>query len=289
MSIFTDILDFFTSQSSLLSAVFGIIIACVVFFILLRLLRRFLLKKVKTKKQISNVTVFLDLLKFLFIFFLFILIIALYFGNIGDLSLVAGLLSVVLGLALQRPISSVVAWLILVTRRPFDIGDRIIISNVKGDVTNITLTHIFLDEVGGTIEGEERSGRIIMVPTSIIFEHEIINYTQQDDYILVEITTMITYESDLDKAEELILTAVSTIMKAFWDDFPNRIEKKPHIRLQFRESGIDVNVRYYTIARRRNEIATNIRREIFHRIRETPDVQIAYPHTEVLFREKTKD
>jgi len=31
------------------------------------------------------------------------------------------------------------------------------ISNTKGDVLNIILTHIYLDEVGETIKGEERS------------------------------------------------------------------------------------------------------------------------------------
>jgi small-conductance mechanosensitive channel len=281
-----EILEYFTAYSSLISMLTFVIIASIIFFIFLKLFHRYLAKKVKTKKQISNITVFLGLLKFLFIFFLIIMVIALYYGTLGDLSFIAGLLTVALGFSLQRPISSVVAWLILITRRPFDIGDRIIISDIKGDVTNITLTHIFLDEVGGTIEGEERSGRRAMVPTNVIFEHAIINYTQQDDYILVEIITLITYESNLDKAEQLITAAVEKIMRPYWETFPERIEKKPHIRLQFRDSGIEVTIRYHTIAMKRNEIATNIRREIFHQIRQTPDVEIAYPHTELLFRNK---
>jgi small-conductance mechanosensitive channel len=281
-----EIIEYFTAYSSLISMLTFVIIASIIFFIFLKLFHRYLAKKVKTKKQISNITVFLGLLKFLFIFFLIIMVIALYYGTLGDLSFIAGLLTVALGFSLQRPISSVVAWLILITRRPFDIGDRIIISDIKGDVTNITLTHIFLDEVGGTIEGEERSGRRAMVPTNVIFEHAIINYTQQDDYILVEIITLITYESNLDKAEQLITAAVEKIMRPYWETFPERIEKKPHIRLQFRDSGIEVTIRYHTIAMKRNEIATNIRREIFHQIRQTPDVEIAYPHTELLFRNK---
>jgi small-conductance mechanosensitive channel len=49
---------------------------------------------------------------------------------------------------LQKPISGVVAWLIIVTRRPFYIGDRIIIAGKKGDISNITLTYFLLDEIG---------------------------------------------------------------------------------------------------------------------------------------------
>ena len=40
---------------------------------------------------------------------------------------------------------------------------------------------------------------------SIIFEEEIINYTHRDDYILDEVTTAITYESNLEKAEEIMI------------------------------------------------------------------------------------
>jgi small-conductance mechanosensitive channel len=286
MISFSEILGFFAPYTREIAGLVLLIVSIILFYIFLKIIERYLLKKVKTRKQVSNISVFLGMLKFLFLFFLVMIVIAFYSGNLGDLSFIAGLLTVALGFSLQKPISSVVAWLILITRRPFDIGDRIILSNIKGDVTNITLSHIFLDEVGGTIEGEERSGRRVIIPTSVIFENEIINYTMQDDYILVEIITMITYESNLDKAEELILAAVDKIMTPLWPSFPDRIIKKPHIRLQFRDSGIDVIVRYYTITMKRNEIATNIRREIFHQIRQTPDVEIAYPHTELLFRKK---
>ena len=218
-----------------------------------------------------------------------IIILFTYYGDFRELGFIAGLLSVALGLALQKPISCVVAWLILTTRRPFDIGDRVLISNIKGDIADITLMHIFLDEVGGTIEGEEKSGRIVMIPTSVIFEKEIVNYTHQDEYILVEIVTSITYESNLKKAEDLILQSVEKIMKPYWTNFPKKIEKKPHTRLQFRDSGIDVSVRYYTLVLNRNKIATDIRREIYNQIKKAKDVKFAYPHRELLIREKKVD
>ena len=263
-----------------------IIIAIIIFSIIATVIKKRLLKKVKTKKQASNVTTFIDLLRFLFIIFLVIIAVTSYYGRWGEVGFIAGLLTVAIGWALQRPISGVVAWLILVTRRPFIIGDRVIISNIKGDITNITLSHIYLDEVGGTIEGEERSGRTVMIPTSLIFEKEIINYTHHDDYILDEVTTAITYESNLEKAEEIMLSSVRNIMNSYWEDFPKKIPTEPHNRLMFKDSGIDVTVRYYTLTTKRNEIATKIRRDIFNQIRNTKDVEIAYPHTEVLFREK---
>ena len=289
MSFLEDISGILSQYNDILELIAIIIISFIVFSIILKLIKRSLLEKAKTRKQKSNVTVFTDLLKYLFAFFLIIIGISLYSGKLGDLGFIAGLLTVAVGWALQKPISGVVAWLILVTRRPFHIGDRIIISNMKGDVSDITLTHIFLDEVGGTIDGEEGSGRTVMIPTSVIFEQEVINYTQRDDFILDEVVTAITYESDLKKAEEIITDAVEEIMKPMWAGFPKRISRKSHIRLMFRDSGIDITTRYHTLATKRNEITTGIRREIWNRIKKTSSVDFAYPHTEVLLREKTID
>ena len=144
-----------------------ILITIIVFNILLQIIKGRLLNKIKNKKQRSNVTVFLDMLKYFYAFVLIVIIAVYYSGNLGDLGFFAGLLTVALGWALQKPISGVVAWIILVTRRPFHIGDRVISTGIIRDVSNITFTHIFLDEVGGTIDGEEASGRTIMIPASI--------------------------------------------------------------------------------------------------------------------------
>jgi small-conductance mechanosensitive channel len=258
----------------------------IVFSIILKLVERRLLKKVITKQQASNVTAFVSLIRFLFVFFLAIIAFSAYYGQWGEVGFIAGLITIALGWALQKPISGVVAWIVLVTRRPIHIGDRVIISNMKGDIKNITLTHIILDEVGGTIDGEENSGRRIMIPTSIIFEEEVINYTQQDDYILDEVLTSITYESNLEKAEKIIIDSVVKIMNPFWEKFPKRFSREPHTRLAFKDSGIDIKVRYFSLATKRNLITTNITREIWNQFRLVKDIDFAYPHAEVLLRKK---
>lgn len=95
-----------------------------------------------------------------------------------------------------------------------------------------------------------------------------------------------TYESNLENAEKIISSAVRNIMKSFWEKFPKKISMEPHNRLVFQDSGINVAVRYNTIATKRNQISTDIRREIHRLIINSDNVEFAYPHTEVLFREK---
>ena len=282
----SEILEALEPYFDLIQLAIFVIITIVIFSVVLQIIKRHLIKKVQGKKQVSNVIVFLDLLKFIFAIFLIISVVIAYHGNLGEIGFIAGLLTVALGWALQKPIAGVVAWLMIITRRPFNIGDRVLLSGIKGDISNITLTHIFLDEVGGTIEGEEKSGRTVMIPTSIIFDQQIVNYTEEDEYILDEVTTSITYESNLEKAEDLIKNSVNKIMKTYWENFPKNVLQEPRIRLKFRDSGIDITVRYYTLATQRNKISTDITREIFKNIKKTDDVEIAYPHTEVLLHKK---
>lgn len=259
-------------------------VTLIILIIIFKAVKHFLLRKAKTKREISNITVFLDILKYTFILLLIIIIFSSYYGRWGDIGFLAGLLTVALGWALQKPISGVVAWLIIIIRRPFHIGDRIIISDIIGDVVDITLTHIFLKEVGGTIDGEEYSNRTIMIPTSIIFDQRVINYNYEDNFILDEVKVTVTYESDLIEAEKVVIEAVNTVLKTIIDKFPDHINKTPYTRLYFQDSGILINVRYYTIVAQRNKISTDIRREIYMRIRNSENIEFAYPHREILLR-----
>lgn len=281
------VIDTYRSQMYILQLVFIIVTSFVILSIILRAIKKFMLQKVKTKKQMSNITVFIDLLKYFFAFFLFIIAIISYYNSWAQIGFIAGLLSVALGLALQKPIAGLLAWLIIVVRRPIAIGDRVNILDINGDITNITLSHIVLDEVGGTVGGEEKSGRTVMVPNSIIFEKELINYTHRDEYVLDEITANITYESNLESAEKIMISAVEEVMKPLWDSFPEKVEKQPHTRLFLDDSGIDVTVRYYTVAPVRNAISTNIIREIHRLVTKSNDVEFAYPHSEVILKEKS--
>lgn len=202
-----------------------LVISFLIFYTLYKIIKRILLKRAKTKQQISNIMIFLKIIKYMFILIFILVVISSYFGSWGEFGLIMGLLTVALGFALQKPLTSMVAWIILIIRRPFVIGDRITIGNIKGDVIDITMTYITLEEIGGTIDGEEKSGRIITVPNSILFEREIINYTAQHDYILDEIKTTITYESNLQRAEEIIKKSVENVMEKYWKNFPKKFLK----------------------------------------------------------------
>ena len=115
-------------------------------------------------------------------------------GSLRTLGISAGFLGMVLGWSLQAPVTGIAAWLMLILKRPFKIGDRVIIAGITGDVMDITLTHVILNQVGGTVSSEERSGRGILIPNAILFGQTITNYTLEEEYILVEVPVRITFD-----------------------------------------------------------------------------------------------
>ena len=200
-------------------------------------------------------------------------------GSIQALGISAGFLGMVIGWSLQAPVTGVAAWLMLILKRPFRIGQRVIIAGIKGDVVDITLTHVILNQVGGTITGEERSGRSILIPNAILFSQTITNYTFEVEYILSEVPVRITFQSDWEEAEKILVGAAKQVTA-------NTIEitsEEPYIRAELFDAGVLMRLRYRTTPEDYAEDVSNIVKIIHKAFSENDNVEFCYPHSEVLY------
>jgi small-conductance mechanosensitive channel len=217
-----------------------------------------------------------------FFFITIVLAITAFSGSLENLGLTFGLLSAALGWALQRPITGIAAWFMLTVKKPIRIGDRIIIQHQRGDITgdvkDITLFYLILKEFGGTTETDSASGREIFLPTSIIFDLPITNFTLEDKYMIDEVGITVTYESNIERAKK-ILQDCAREATLHYIPHPSRA---PKIRLRFQDSGIQVAVRFETLATDRSAIATDIAGLVFKKITKEKSVAFAYPHLEVI-------
>jgi len=111
-----------------------------------------------------------------------------------------GLISLVLGFALQSPISSFVGWIYILIRAPYRVGDRIEIGEARGDVIDVSYLDTTLWEIGGRhLSTDHPSGRLIKFPNTNVFSTPVINYSWPlFPYIWNEIKFHIAYESDLE-------------------------------------------------------------------------------------------
>lgn len=253
-----------------------------VFLKILATLKREFLKKAKHKKEKSNIEIFFGVLHYLFVVILLIFAFLVYGGNLTGIGVVAGLISAALGWALQRPITGIAAWLMIVIKRPFEIGDRVIIGGIKGDVADITLTHLHIKEIGGTISGEERSGRMILIPNAKLFEENIINYSFQDELILDQVIFTITFDSNLRKAKEIGIGAAKKVLSGYLP----QSSISSYARCWFQSSGVNVHIRYSVLASKREEASSKITEEILNEVKKNKEIELAYPHQEVILERK---
>ena len=133
-------------------------------------------------------------------------IISFLFRNWYTAAVSLGIISLILGFALQTPITSFIGWLYIVIRAPFHVGDRIQIDTFRGDVVEINYLDTTLWEFSGDyLSNDLPSGRLIRFPNSLVLQSAVFNYSwKKFPYIWNEIPFHIAYESDLDYVVKVI-------------------------------------------------------------------------------------
>jgi small-conductance mechanosensitive channel len=127
------------------------------------------------------------------------IVISVLFVNWYAAAVSLGLISLVLGFALQTPISSFIGWIYILLRAPYRVGDRIEIGDARGDVIDVGYLDTTLWEIGGRhLSTDHPSGRLIKFPNTNVFSTPVFNYSWPlFPYVWYEIKFHLTYESDL--------------------------------------------------------------------------------------------
>src|SRR5947208_10593964 len=111
-----------------------------------------------------------------------------------------GVGSIIIGLAVQTPMKSFIAWIYILVRQPFRVGDRIQIGDATGDVIDVGYLDTTLWEFGGKyISGDHPSGRLIKFPNEKVLDELIYNYSWPlFPYIWNEVKFYVAFISDLE-------------------------------------------------------------------------------------------
>jgi small-conductance mechanosensitive channel len=201
------------------------------------------------------------------------------FGRLGTFGTLFSLFGgMILGWSLQAPVSGFAAWMLVSVKRPFRPGDRIQFPNLglTGDVKEIGAMYVMLDQVGGTIGSEEAVGRYILVPNAMLFSQVVINYTvrQEAAYMLDEVVVRITYDSDMERAERILIAAAEEVTH----EIIEATKIKPYIRSDLYDYGLYMRLRYQTKVTDRARIAYEVTKKILKEIQQTPSVDLAIPY-----------
>src|SRR5688500_8038387 len=132
---------------------------------------------------------------------IFFIALSILFANWYTAVVSLGLISLVLGFALQTPITSFIGWIYILVKAPYQVGDRIRIGEAAGDVIGVSYFDTTLWEFGGQhlSTTNHPSGRIIKFPNSKVLDSTVFNYSWSlFPYIWNDIKFQIAYQSDLE-------------------------------------------------------------------------------------------
>ena len=201
-----------------------------------------------------------------------------------------GLVSAGIAIALKDTLANLAGWAFIVWSRPFEVGDRVEIAKHKGDVIDVHLFQFTLNEIGGWVDADQSTGRIVHVPNQLVFTESIANYDKGFRYVWNEVPVLVTYESNWRKAKE-ILTAIAfrhaehltaeaerDLLAASQQYLINYRKLTPIVYTSTTASGILLTIRYLIEPRRRRGTVSAIWDDILTEFGQAKDIDLAY-HT----------
>ena len=213
-----------------------------------------------------------------------------WFAGVQALATFFGLLSAGLAIALKEPVSNVAGWAFILWRRPFEMGDRVQIGSHAGDVIDLGLFQFTLNEIGGWVDADQSSGRIIHIPNGKVFTDPVANYNKGFQYIWNEVPVVVTFESDWRKAKQILtkvafkhaehLTAQAEqeLLTASRQYVINYRKLTPIVYTKVVDYGVQLTIRYLIEPRKRRGTEHAIWEEILTEFAAAPDIDLAY-HT----------
>lgn len=241
-----------------------------VFFLLLLLISkalRFLARNTRghagnkvtfwTRQGVSLLTFVVGLLGF----------VSIWFDNPARLATGVGLVGAGLAFALQKVITSFAGYFVILRGKTFNVGDRITMGGVRGDVIALNFIQTVIMEMGEPpsvqasdpgmwVQSRQYSGRIVTVTNSKIFDEPVYNYTRDFPYLWEEIHLPISYKDDRYAAEKILLAAAEkeTVKIADLAEGTLRVleerffirpaQLKPQVFMRLTDNWVELTVRF---------------------------------------------
>ena len=145
-------------------------------------------------------------------------LLSIWFSDPARAATVFGLISAGLAFALQQVITSIAGYIVILRGSTFNVGDRITMGGVRGDVLRLGFIQTTIMEMGEPpamqgaapdmwIRSRQFTGRIVTVTNSKIFEEPVYNYTRDFPFIWEEMVLPISYTADRAAVETMLLDA----------------------------------------------------------------------------------
>lgn len=205
-----------------------------------------------------------------------------------------GLISLILGFALQTPITSFIGWIYILVKSPYKVGDRIKIGEAAGDVIAVNYLDTTLWEFGGELlsTANHPSGRLIKFPNSKVLSSVVHNYSWPlFPYVWNDIKVQVAYQSDLqfvaDTMRQAAAEEVGDAMMERVRVYRELLAKTPVDQLEVQErpvvvfrvsenTWVEAIVRYLVEPRRAGSVKSRLIKKMLERLNAEPE-RVMFP------------
>jgi small-conductance mechanosensitive channel len=192
------------------------IITLLVFVLIIKLFLKILktclpyvIKKNKVRYNIQDVSALICGLAFL-------IVAAIFFATeIKEFAIPFSVIGAGIAFSLQEVIASLAGRITIVLTGLYQVGDRVQIGEIQGDVINIGFMRTSLMEIGNWVKADQYSGRIIHVTNAIVLKENISNYSGTFPFVWDEIVVPVRYGSDQHVARQILLSVTKQIVDQY--------------------------------------------------------------------------
>ena len=205
------------------------------------------------------------------------IVLIIWLGERGNFTVAMGILGAGIAFASQETIGSFTGFLNIVTSNLFQIGDRIRIGNVTGDVMDISLMRTSVMEIGEWVKADQYTGRIVSIANNFIFSNPVINY-----------------DSDWRLAEEIILKEGENNSKTIQAEASKELKKidkkyllkktaiEPTLYVTLTDNWIEMTLRYVVNFSERREVKGKLYYELLKTFEAESTITIASSTIEIV-------
>lgn len=192
---------------------------------------------------------------------------SIWFDNPAGLAGVVGVIGAGVAFALQRVITAVAGYFVILRGRTFNVGDRIVMGGVRGDVIDLSFMQTRIMEMGQSpkeqgdapsmwIRSRQFTGRIVTVTNDKVFDEPVYNYTSDFPFIWDEINLPVKYGDDADVVENILIDAArrnAMTHEKIGDDEVKRLEESfgiavgeidPRVYWRMTDNWLELTVRF---------------------------------------------
>lgn len=140
-----------------------------------------------------------------------------WFDDPTRLATALGLVTAGLAFALQKVVTSLAGYFVILQGKTFNVGDRITMGGIRGDVIALGFIQTTIMEMGQPpsvetntdpamwVRSRQYTGRIVTVTNDKIFDEPVYNYTRDFPYIWEEVRLPVAYRDDRQRVGSILL------------------------------------------------------------------------------------